>query len=115
MNITKYGIIFLFLVIIFTVSLFGGHIGFKVDGVPQGGDITDITQERHEGFWWNVVYFWHLEGVADFLTVAWNGMSFLFNMLLFRIDGMPVVFSAIFWIMSFMVLIVIVSLARGTA
>lgn len=91
MGWTKLAVLTLFLIVIFTVSVIGGHFGYTVDGVPQGGAI-----ESEPGF-------------LGAISWAWNGLGFFYNMVAFNIDGVPTEISVIFLIMSLITIYMIVS------
>lgn len=89
---SKLAVLTMLLVIIFTVSIFGGHFGYTVDGVPQGGEVNESP------------------GILGALSWGWNGLSFLFSMTTFQVDDMPVVISTIFLLMSLVSIVVLVSM-----
>ncbi len=96
MNWSKYGLTAFMLVVILATSFFGGHFGYFVNGVPQGGQ--QVTEQP--GF---------LESVAW----LWESMTFWFYMVSFGIDGMPDFISAVFTIMNILTILLIASLIRG--
>lgn len=103
---TKYSLLLLLVIVMVVAGLFGGHFGYEVDGVPQGGG---EYAELDLG-WWS----W-AEGIIGVVMWVWDAVVFLFNMATFQIDGMPVFISAIFVVMSIMTMMLIVSLIRGTS
>lgn len=110
MHVTKYGLLMFLLVVMMTVSIFGGYFGYTVRGVPQG-----VSVERSEPTWWeNSLEFVGLGALVGVMSFTWNAIGFLFNMATFQIDNMPVFISVIFLIMSILVVAIIVSLIRGT-
>jgi hypothetical protein len=96
MNLSKYGLLAGMLCVMIFSSLVGGHFGYTVNGVPQTADLSLATP----GFL----------GVVEWV---WDSIVFMFNMVTFRVDGMPVFVSAIFVVMSVLVVFLIVSLIRG--
>jgi len=94
---TKYNVLLGLLCVIFTVSAFGGHFGYTVNGVPQGGMVEQTSPGAL--------------GVVDWI---FDSIGFFFSMVAFRVDGVPAFINAIFVIMSIMVVVLIVSLIRGT-
>jgi hypothetical protein len=97
MNLSKYNLLLGLLIVMFAVGGVGGHFGYSVNGVPQGGVIGGSSPG--------------ILGVVDWI---WSSIGFLFSMVTFRVDNMPSFVSAIFVIMSIMVVVLIVSLIRGT-
>jgi hypothetical protein len=96
MHVTKYGILVGLLVIMITSALFGAHFGYTVNGAPAIITMSEAPGEMNLWDW------------------IWNGAEFLFNMVTFQIDDMPVVVNSLFLIMSLLVVVIIVSLVRGT-
>lgn len=92
MSWSKLGVLILMLVIIFTVSLFGGHFGYTVDGVPKGGDISEAP------------------GILGAISWAWNGLAFVYDMMSFQVDNMPVIINTIFLIMGLVTLFLFVTM-----
>lgn len=82
MHITKYGAVIIILVLMATVSIFGGYLGYTVNGIDTQGDFA-------------AAMFW-------------------INCMTFRVDGMPIYIGAVFWILTAVFGLVIVSLIRGT-
>ena len=110
MNISKYGLLFFLLVVIVTVSIFGGYFGYEVSGVPKGFEV----QARQPGWWTNVIEFWGLGGVGDTVAFTMAAIGFLFCMATFQVDNMPVFISMVFVIMSLLTGFLIVNVIRGT-
>lgn len=104
-GLTKYGLLFFFLIVMVTVSIFGSYAGYEVNGVPQEQWETGKLQLD----WWNP-----LTWIVDVLNWIWGCISFLFYMVTFQIDGMPGPVSMIFIVTSLMVAFLIISLIRGT-
>lgn len=106
MGWTKYGILIAIFCIIAVVSIFGSQAGYTVDGVPKGA--TEYVVEDTDNPW--IPNF--IENILD--TVG-ESFGFLWDMLTFQIDGMPVFINFVFIGMSLVVLLILVSLIRGTA
>jgi hypothetical protein len=98
MQLSKYAVLAGLLSVIFSVSLFGNHFGYTVNGVPQGAALTHGTSPG-------------LLGIVDFL---WDSTVFMFNMTTFQVDGMPAFVATIFLIMGLMAVFIIVNIVRGT-
>lgn len=111
MHWTKLSLIILFLFVIFTVSIFGGYAGYTVDGVPRAGAIeyevydavpihdVDDYEMLPDGTW-RLKDVGTLEGAKDFMG----------DMVTFQIDDMPTEISAVFIIMSLMIIYMIASM-----
>jgi hypothetical protein len=106
MNVTKYGLLIGLLIIMVVVGLFGGHFGYTVHGVPQGGQ---VYEEPDIGGWLSWV-----EPILGIVSWVWDGITFMWDMVTFQIDGMPVFISSVFLIMSLLSVFLILSLIRGT-
>lgn len=96
MSISRYGLMALLLTIMATVSGFSSYAGYTVQGEPQGGLVASAP------------------GILGVITWVWDSMKFMFQMVTFQVDNMPMVVSVIFGVMSFMVVFLIVSTIRGT-
>ncbi len=94
---SKYSLLLLLLLIIFSTSIFGGHMGYTVDGMPQGS----ITSNESD------------PGTFGAFGWAWDSAKYMFHMSTFQVDSMPVWIASIFTIMSLMVTFLIISLIRG--
>jgi hypothetical protein len=72
--------LFLFLtVILLTVSVFGGHFAYTVNGVPAAtGSISSQSP-----------------GVFGFIGWIWDSVKFFFGMMFFQVPGMPAIMSVI--------------------
>jgi len=90
MGWTKLGTLAFFLVIIFTVSVFCGHFGYTVDGVPQGASIEGQP------------------GLLGAISWASDAFGFLFNLMTFQVDNTPELIGIIFIIMSLLSLTILV-------
>lgn len=97
MGWTSYAVLALMLVIILTVSVFGGHFGYTVNGVPKAGAVSGNNP-----------------GLLGALGWVWDSVQFFFDILSFRIDGMPSWFSAVMIFMLLMVVFILIKLIRGT-
>jgi hypothetical protein len=95
---SKYDLLLGLVITMVTTSLFGGHFGYEVNGVPQA---SAMAHEASPG----------LLGILDF---AWDSTLFMFNMTTFQVDGMPIFISAIFLVMGIAVVWLIVNLIRGS-
>lgn len=93
----KYGVLAALVIVILVTGLMGAHFGYTVDGVPQGVEASDEEP-----------------GLLGGITYAFSSIGFLFSMVAFRIDGMPIWISTIFIFMGIMSITLIVSLIRGT-
>ena len=92
MGWSKLGVLALLLVIIFTVSVFCGHFGYSVDGVPQGGIVEGKP------------------GLLGAVQWGWDALVFLFNMMSFQIDGVPELIGIVFIIMSLLSAFILVTI-----
>ena len=97
MGITAYGLLALLIVVQMVVSIFGSYAGYSVDGVVQGGSVAAAP------------------GFLGVVTWAWESIKFLFSMVTFQVDGMPLFMSGIFLVMSLMTVFIIVRTIRGNA
>lgn len=79
---TKISVTILLLVIMLTVSTFGAHFGWSVDGVPKGAEGN-----------FNII----------------SGMSYFYDMVTFSIDGVPGEISAIFLLVTLVSIYIIVT------
>jgi len=95
--VNKYAVLGALVIVILVTGIMGAHFGYSVDGVPQGVETSDEEP-----------------GLLSGITYAFSSIGFLFSMVLFRVDGMPVWMSAIFIFMGIMSIMLIVSLIRGT-
>jgi hypothetical protein len=86
-----------FIVILLTVSIFGGHFGYTVNGVPHAGAVS--TQNP---------------GIFGALGWVWDSVQFLFEMMTFQIDGMPAWWSGVSIFMVLMIAYLFIKLIRGT-
>lgn len=93
---TKISLLALCVIIMLTVGYIGQHMGYTVDGVPQG----DIAIDQPTG----------LLGQLDALV---DSFKFIWHMSSFGIDGMPPLISLIFLLIDIMVVIVIFMIIRG--
>jgi len=93
---SKYDLLGGLLAVMITSGLVGGHFGYTVNGVPYGGTIAEGTP-----------------GILGLVEWVWNGIYFMFQMVTFRIDGMPVGVNCVFIVMSLLSIFLIVSLIRG--
>jgi len=109
-NISKYGLLLGLLIIMVVASIFGGHFGYSVSGVPHGWEAA----QAGSSWWGNVLEFWGFGAVMDVVAFTLESINFMFNMALFRIDNMPAFISVIFLVMSLMTAYLIVNLVRGT-
>lgn len=98
MQLTRYAVLLALVIIIVTTGLVGGHFGYTVHGVPQGGGVLQGSNP----------------GIVGFFDWVWDSIVFLFNMTTFQVDGMPVFISAVFLVMSVMMFFLIISLVRGS-
>lgn len=95
---TSYALMMFLIVVQTVVGLFGGYAGYEVDGVPVAGEISEEAP-----------------GIFGIIEWVWDSLTFMFHMLTFQIDGMPVFISAIFIIMLLMSVYLIIRLVRGVA
>lgn len=95
MSISRYGLMALLLTIMATVSGFSSYAGYTVQGELQGGVAEGAP------------------GILGVVTWVWESMKFMFQMVTFQVDNMPMVVSVIFGVMSLMVVYLIVSTIRG--
>ena len=114
MSWSKIAVLALLLVVMFTVSAFGSYFGYTVSGVPKAGAISG-------GEIYEVV---HIHDVGDYEMLPdgtyqlkepglLEGMSgFVGDMLTFKVDGMPDLFSYIFIIMIVLVLYILICLFK---
>lgn len=79
---SKYALLAFILVVMFTMSIFGAHFGWTVEGVPKGGGIGATP-------------------------------SFLWDMVTFRIDNMPIIINAVFDIVIILLVFMAVNWVRG--
>lgn len=96
MFISKYGLLAFALIMVLTVSIFGSYAGYTVDGVPHGG----ATLEAQTG----------LFSLADW---AWDSMGFMFSMVTFQIDNVPVFIAGIFLVINLMMVFLVITTIRG--
>ena len=92
MSWTRLSVTTMFLVIILVVSVFGGHFGYSVNGVPQGGLVEGQP------------------GILGALSWGWNAIGFYFSMMTFQIDNVPVEVNIVFLVINIITLLMIVSL-----
>jgi len=97
MALSKYSLLLGLLIVMVVTGLFGSHFGYTVNGVPQGGVLMEEAP-----------------GVLGIFSWVWSGITFMFQMVTFRVDGMPIFIGVIFGVMSVMVVFLIVSLVRGS-
>jgi hypothetical protein len=97
MGWTSYAVLAMILVIIFTVGAFGAHIGYTVNGIPTASEVSGENP-----------------GIFGALGWVWDSIQFFFDLLTFRIDGMPAWFSYVMILLLLMVIFIIVKLIRGT-
>lgn len=84
MKINSYGWVFLFFIIVVVIAWIGGEAGFQTTGVPiMPGEVT----------------YDQVLGVPTYH----GALSFILNLSLANIEGMPWIFVAIFDFMPFMV------------
>lgn len=95
MSISRYGLMALLLTVMAVVSGFSSYAGYTVQGELQGG-VAEGTP-----------------GIFGVVTWVWNSMKFMFQMVTFQVDNMPMVVCIIFGVMSLMVVYLIVSTIRG--
>lgn len=79
---SKYGVVSFILVVMATVSIFGGYLGYSCDGVETQGAFAAAT------FW--------------------------INCMVFSVDGMPIFVGAVFWILTAVMGLIVLSFVRGT-
>lgn len=96
MHLTKYSVLLGLLIVQCFSGLIGGHFGYTVNGVPQGGAVSAVAP-----------------GILGVVEWVWDSMIFMFHMVTFQVDGMPAFVNIIFIIMSIMTVFLIVSLIRG--
>ena len=114
MGWTKLGVLTLLLFIIFSVSMFGNHFGYTVDGVPHGGQQYLEYESRH---WSEAEY--GLDVVTEYWTeLRWakrqlgtgNAFTFFVDMVTFQVDGVPVELGVVFIMMSLVTLFIAISM-----
>ena len=93
---SKYDVLGGLIIVQFFTGMVGSHFGYTVNGMPQGAALAEGAP-----------------GFLEFVTWVWNSMVFMFEMVSFRVDNMPVAVSVIFVIMAIMSVFLIISLIRG--
>lgn len=95
---TEYAVLLSLVVIQITVGIFGAYAGYTSGGVARGIEVIS------------------LEGLNPVTVVTWVVESgrFMFSMLSFQVDGMPVPVNAIFVVMGIMTIFIILKLVRGS-
>ena len=93
----KYAVLGALVVVILVVGIFGAHFGYSVDGVPVRQDAPDEAP-----------------GILAVVDYVFGMLAFLFSMITFQVDGMPIWVASIFIFMSLMALTLTISLIRGT-
>jgi len=96
MSLSKYSLLLGLLIVISFSGLIGSHFGYTVNGVPQGAGISETAP-----------------GILGVVEWVWDSMVFMFNMVVFRVDGVPAFVGVIFIVMSIMTVFLIISLIRG--
>ena len=114
MGWTKLGVLTLLLFIIFTVSAFGNHFGYTVDGVPKGGtEYLEYEQEHwsEAEYGFDVVTeYWNELRWAKRSMEKGNALTFYIDMMQFKVDGVPAELELVFMGMSLLCIFILVSL-----
>ena len=99
---SKYAIIGFYFLVIVVIGYFGSGYGYTVNGVT-GNTTTNITAGMPTQ-----------PDDTNFVAWSWEAVKFLFNFATFQIVGIPLLFSAFFWVLNIMVGLVIIGIIRGT-
>lgn len=91
---SREGLFATFTIILIVVSYIGAKVGYTVDSIPQGFSPEDPS----------------IFGIVEW---TWDSLQFMFNMITFRIDGMPYEISLIFVFISIITLLLLVQIIRG--
>jgi len=118
MNVSKTGLLIALLFIMMVTGLFGTHFGYTVQGQPQGGAAASIPEYESCSGGSGIDLFFCRIG-AFFINVGrglgwfFNSIGFLFRLVTFQVDGMPVFVSSIFVVISVLAVWLIVGVVRG--
>lgn len=122
MNWSKLAVLVCLFIIVFTTSIFGAYFGYTVEGVPKGIDIEKKVKTGYSiGDLATGQYVKDLVsggGVKDFGKTEEPGFTdlighaagFFFDMIFFRVDGMPELFSGVFLLMGFVMLYILITM-----
>ena len=91
-------IIILVLIIMALVSVFFGSLGLGFNGIIEKPAIETG----------------HSPGITEIISFGWNGIGFIFGMMLFQVDNVPAWQNMVFIIMSLCLLWVFLKWLRGS-
>ena len=117
MSWSKLAVLIMLLTVMIVTSIFGSHFGFTVRGVEFGGTpVQKYEVTEHQGLIGkyytyinedgNLVYSSRNPNESD---LPGDMMAFVFGVLGYQIDGMPAIFTFLFWIMTFIILYIVVT------
>jgi len=111
MGWTKLATLAFLLFIIFAVSIFGGHFGYTVNGVPKGGENVEGSLPPGVYKIGDMPFSDNEPTITVTEDTKWfgNAFSYYLDMVQFRVDDTPELFSYVFLFISIMALAVIVS------
>lgn len=98
MSLSSYGLLIFLLLVIFSVSFFGSLAGYTVNGVPLGGSLSTEAP-----------------GIFGIIEWVWDSLEFLYNMMSFQIDGMPIYINMVFLGLSLLTSYLVLRLIRGVS
>jgi hypothetical protein len=102
MRSTTIGVMIVLIIIMLSVSVFGGHwLDQQSTIVITGGIGERPTVSTEQPSAW------------DALSWIWDSLSFAFLMTTFQISGLPAIFSVIWDFMGLLTILCIIFLARG--
>ena len=119
MGWTKVASIFMLLIVIFSIGLFGAHFGYKVDGVPNGGHsgfhiIKPLSPGDANTLY--AVYFndgtsavMSMAEIKDMVNSSGDIIGYLTDLASFQVDGCPTFLSLFFDILILVLLYLIVT------
>lgn len=115
---SKYDVLIGLLLIIMTTSIFGGVVGFEVDGEPRGLSKADSVGYEgnyinEDGVLVNIDGLVVVDLVGSDPNIITSSLDFFWSMVTFRVDGVPFWISGIFLIMNLMMLYLLYNAIRG--
>jgi hypothetical protein len=91
-------IIIFALIIIILATVLGGPLGLGFHGTMDKPKVDSG----------------HSPGLFEVISWCWNGLSFLFGMIVFQVDGIPTWLAMIYDVIALLLLWVILKWVRGT-